>query len=126
MEGKRRQNLRNKDWYHDNISFISSLPFAHRKESIYFSIRLRRGWVREPLSLKGKWSKRRASILHIGYEGMSIYCTRSELRTEDEDVQQLRAAGNLCGLLIVHRLGRNQTDEFRPLPHPQLGRHVEE
>ena len=44
---------------------------------------------------------------------MSIDCTRSELRTEDEDMQQLRAAGNLCGLLIVHRLDRNQTDEFR-------------
>jgi len=49
-----------------------------------------------------------------------------ELRTEDEDVQQLRAAGNLCEPLIVHRLGRNQTDEFRPLPHPQLLPHVEE
>ena len=46
--------------------------------------------------------------------------------TEDEDMQQLRAAGNLCGLLIVHRLDRNQTDEFRPLPHPQLLPHVEE
>ena len=57
---------------------------------------------------------------------MSIDCTRSELRTEDEDMQQLRAAGNLCGLLIVHRLDRNQTDEFRPLPHPQLLPHVEE
>ena len=29
-------------------------------------------------------------------------------------------------LLIVHRLDRNQTDEFRPLPHPQLLPHVEE
>ena len=57
---------------------------------------------------------------------MSIDCTRSELRTEDEDMKQLRAAGNLCGLLIVRRLGRNQTDEFRPLPYPQLLPHVEE